>query len=163
MKIKEAKSPKNVFIVILILINITSISLLVKTNSPRDKYLFKEKKNNNHDQMIIDKIGLDTIQSAQFLSMKKEHLEELSSYQDQLVNYRKEMFANLNNDSFNIDNYSQKISFIQSEMDKMAFNHFKEMRGICRPDQLQKFDQIMQRIMSRMPRNSKRNKKNKDC
>jgi len=159
MKIKEITSPKNIFIGVLLLTNIISISLLVKTNDRSEKNGRKERRSKGRDQFIINKIGLDSTQATQFRAMKESHLEEIASYRDELNSHRKEMFSQLNNDTFDIDDYSQKMSLIQSEMDKMAFNHFKEMRSICRSEQLEKFDQVMQRIMSRMPKKHKKGKK----
>lgn len=162
MIFKEIIKPKNIFIGVLLLTNVISISLLVKSNYRSDRHWNKEKKSKKRDQFIIDKIGFDSSQADQFKEMKENHLKELCSYRDQLNLHRKDMFSNLSNDSFDINAYSQKISNIQSEMDKMAFIHFKEMRTICRPDQLQKFDQVMQKIMTRMPKESKSTYKKKE-
>jgi periplasmic protein CpxP/Spy len=45
---------------------------------------------------------------------------------------------------------SNEIADLQKRLDLATFRHFQNVRAICRPDQLQKFDTVIKEIVNRM-------------
>ncbi|UXP33952.1 hypothetical protein N6H18_08340 [Reichenbachiella agarivorans] len=141
---------KNITLVLLVLLNIGCIWIIFSKPDFRDKHNDRNGMFAGH--LLEKKIGLDQQQIEAFKSLKESHQKELRSKMKEMHEMRKGILDNLDNDTFDIDAYSQKTASIQKELDKMAFEHFRELKSICRPDQYESFDKTMKEMFLKNPK-----------
>ncbi|MGL1884924.1 MAG: hypothetical protein OCD76_00305 [Reichenbachiella sp.] len=155
-------NPKNLFIIFLMLINAFTLTMLIRSHS-KSHPSSRHNKEAHRDQFIINKIGFDEQQAKEFKILKKQHFEEVKLLKKTQRQMRKHLLSDLSDNTFNIDSLADKMALNQALMDKSAYYHFRELRTICRPEQLENFDSVMEKIMKRMHNDgpSKRNNGNK--
>ena len=75
----------------------------------------------------------------------KPLFDSMSSVKTSLYNFIKNPATN---DSV-INNYSNKIAELNKEITVKTYNHFKQVRTLLSPEQQTKFDEVVQKMMSR--------------
>jgi Spy/CpxP family protein refolding chaperone len=103
---------------------------------------------------IIKELSLNDKQQEQYKAMVQQHRAQSRLIQEQVRDNKDSFFNLLANENVkdSIKNhFASKISLLNRELDLATFDHFKEVRKICTPDQQKKFDGIIKdvlRIMS---------------
>jgi hypothetical protein len=145
-----------VLVAILLLTNIATLSI------------YWIKKPNNHDggpghengnrekrmgQFLVDQMKFDTNQAAAYYKLRDSLIASQRPVVDSMRNAKKNFFDLLNQphptDSALIAR-SNAIAALQKRLDLATFRHFQNVRAICRPDQLEKFDTVIKEIVNRM-------------
>lgn len=112
-------------------------------------------------------VGFDDGQVAEYKKMKeaqwkifKPMVNDLWRAKDSL--YR--MLGDMNATDSSLNSLGNWIGEKQKAVELQAFIHFKQIRTLCRPDQLTKYDSVIQVTMKKMRKGSKGDsgKKHKD-
>lgn len=104
-------------------------------------------------KMIIEELKLNTDQINQFEKLKESHRASVRELNDKGREIRHAYFELLKNDEVDqkqVDELSNAISANQKEIEKVTFDHFKEVRKICNADQKKRFDEIIGDILRHM-------------
>ncbi len=104
-------------------------------------------------EYLIQKLGFNNTQQEQYKAMVKQHREKTKQLREQLRTARDNFFDQLAHENISDsikNNYLEKISSINRELDQMTFDHFREVRKFCTPDQQQKFDKVIDDILRMM-------------
>ncbi len=141
-------------------LSIVIVALLV-INAGTLVYLFlgqnKEHKHPPHRvgkgspaEFIIEKLELDDKQQADFRELQKEHRSKMRETHEKLEETRSKYFDGLKTSTIDTTE-SQKL---QAEIGKLmgqihgnTFEHFTEVRKLCRPEQQALFDEFIEDIL----------------
>jgi periplasmic protein CpxP/Spy len=97
-------------------------------------------------------IGFDTIQLKQYDSLSDRHKSNMKKLTDSLRSTKEKQFkelAELNFSDSAMNAVADRSSSTQKTMELRMFNHLKNIRLLCKPEQLPKFDSLFGKILNR--------------
>lgn len=152
-----------ILIGILLVTNIITLAFLWSTRPHKDKHPQQNK--SRMGQFMVDQLKFDSTQEAAYWALRDTLLSRQRPIMDSLRIVKKSFFDLLNytpvNDSA-LEARSNAVLAVQKKLDLTTFRHFQQVRGVCRPEQYQKFDTVIKEIVTRMttfrrPNNNKDN------
>ncbi len=140
-------------IVILLIINTATLAIFWMERKGEGLLLGSHPKQANAQAFLIKELSLDSAQQAQYLLLIKAHREGSNTIKNELKD-AKDAFFKLLSDSTATDamikQAADKASAIETQLDVLTFNHFKQVRNICTPQQKIKFNQIIENVVKMM-------------
>ena len=111
-------------------------------------------------------VGFNDQQIAQYKQLKEEQWKKFKPMLDEVRKAKDSLYGLLSNENANdsiVNKIAELIGEKQKAVDLQAFSHFKQLRALCTPEQLPKYDSLIQRMMRKMgrPPRSEQNKKEK--
>ena len=100
-------------------------------------------------------VGFNDQQIAQYKLLKEEQWKNFRPMFDNMRKAKDSLFSLLSNENINdslINITADVIAQRQKEIDLRMFNHFRQIRALCTPNQLPKYDSLIQRMMKKMGR-----------
>ena len=151
MSISRNKS----LIFIIAFLVLTNIAVLVYFLRPGKKDHDDDRKGgrNGLATALQNEVGFDDEQVARYRELREEQLKIMRPLMDDIRRSKDSMFRMLGNDAITdsvLDRMAQDIADKQKQMDIRAFNHFKRIRLICRPDQLARYDSVVVKMIRKM-------------
>jgi protein CpxP len=144
-----------VLVAILLLTNIATLSIYWLKKPARDGGPGRDpgNKEKRMGQFMVDQMKFDATQEATYWNLRDSMIAIQKPVMDSIRNSKKRFFDLLNHpavtDSMLIA-HTNEIAELQKKLDLVTFRHFQKVRGICRPDQLPKFDTVIKEIVNRM-------------
>ena len=144
-----------VLVAILLLTNIATLSIYWIKKPDHDGGPGRDPGNREKKmgQFMIDQMKFDATQEASYWKLRDSMIAIQKPVMDSIRSSKKRFFDLLNQpdatDSMLIAHTNQ-IADLQKRLDLVTFRHFQNVRAICRPDQLQKFDTVIKEIVNRM-------------
>lgn len=144
-----------ILVAILLLTNIATLSIYwfkkpAHDGGPGHEPGNREKK---MGQFMVDQMKFDAAQEAAYWKLRDSMITIQRPVMDSIRNAKKGFFDLLNQpnatDSALISR-SNEIADLQKKLDLVTFRHFQNVRALCHPDQLQKFDTVIKEIVNRM-------------
>ncbi|HEX4957399.1 MAG TPA: periplasmic heavy metal sensor [Lacibacter sp.] len=131
------------------------VFLLIAVNSVTLFLLFK--KSDAHERrpnpgMFFKKLGLDEQQEQQFEELRKAHFRKRDSLRNEDMRLRKAMAGMINNniqDSAAVDSMTHLLAANRKQFETNFYYHFHQMRSLLRPEQQQKFGEVLEAILKR--------------
>ncbi len=109
---------------------------------------------------LVQSLHMTDVQIKAFDILRREHFDRIKNYKDALRFTKDKLFALLSNTDRNeikdtlAKQLTDVIGKLQEKIDKETFEHFSQLRSILTPQQKQKFDTTIQRVLRTMgPRN----------
>lgn len=149
-------------VVVLLLSNIALIAFLLKDD--------KNRKNGDRPggrdpfAMMVEELKMTDQQQTEYKQMREQHFQKVKPLFDSMRAAKsafyaliKEEDAKLNDSLLNI--YTGKIAERQSELDRLMFDHFRNVRKIFTAEQQPRFDSLVQKMMQRGRKDSLRRRK----
>jgi protein CpxP len=100
---------------------------------------------------LIRELKLTEDQQQQFEKLKRAHHEHIEQVQDSLHELRELFFHELSvSDTRKADSLAKVIGEKQSSIERITFDHFKQVRAICTPEQQKRFDEVIQEALRMM-------------
>ena len=103
------------------------------------------------DHLIVSSLRLTREQESKFDSLKRLHHEAImkldGEYETKLTNY----FDLLQTGRMNTtakDSLERQLSLIQKEKASITFDHFRDLRSLCTPEQQPAFDSLLPHLTS---------------
>ena len=138
-------------IAILLVANIALVSFFLMKKDGR-----KQDKHMDRKTMIGDflkkEIGFDAVQLQQYDTLSNGHRENMKKMIDSLRSSKDKQFAALTAGNFSdsvMNTVAEQSAASQKIMELQMFNHLKNVRLLCRPEQLPKFDSLFVKILNR--------------
>jgi len=100
----------------------------------------------NNIQFIENELQLNSEQVKKVKEMRIEHFETASKLQDGIGELKKELFDELFFDDPNkikANEIADRIGAKHTQLEKLAFNHFLEMKELCEIDQRKKLENLL--------------------
>ena len=136
---------------ILLVANIALVSffLLKKDNCRHEK---RPDKKAMISAFLENEIGFDTVQLKQYDTLSDRHKENMKGMMDSLRTPKDQQFkvlaaANFSDSVMNM--VAQQSAASQKTMELHMFNHLKNIRMLCMPAQLQKFDSLFGKMLNK--------------
>jgi Spy/CpxP family protein refolding chaperone len=121
-------------------------------NNPVQKNVHQHDQNGMSD-MLQKEVGFTKDQVNSYQALRKDELDTIHALFDQLrkskMDFYNLIYASEVSDS-SLNSAADLIANRQKALDIQMFNHFKMVRNICTPDQLQKFDSTIKKVFIRM-------------
>ena len=104
----------------------------------------------NPKELIVKKLDLDHNQVKKYEELIDAHKPAFIEKKKTLQNKKNDLYLLLqsHNDQTKSLELSTEIGALQREIELFQFNHFKDIRKLCNPDQLVRFDDLMIEIGS---------------
>jgi len=146
-------SKSKTFIAIIAILLLTNALMLVFTFRMGKKPPQGPPKMESFTEKIKKEVRFDTLQMAAFEERKKNHWPKMRTMLDELT-AAKESFYNLTYDSTVSDSVLQvraaDIGERQRQVDLKMIGYFKDVRKICTPEQLIRYDSVLPPIFKRI-------------
>lgn len=130
----------------LVLLNLVLIFLLVvKPAGPGMKG-----RNVTMEKIISDKLNFDEAQRLLFVASAKSHNEEMMKLNHQQMKAMNEYFSLLKSEQIDEDQKAtafENLKEIEGKKVSITYNHFEELKSICKEDQLSEFDEVVNQVI----------------
>ncbi len=132
-------------VILLLLLNTVTLICLFMTKKTDQKPPRGEGVSN----FIIEKLRLDKQQQEQFFELRRRHQELMKSIHEDDRDLHDQYFDLLktdNPDKAKADSLSLLMGQQQSHIEAATFDHFQQLRKLCRDDQKKLFDETIDEI-----------------
>jgi hypothetical protein len=157
-----------VIIVILLLANIGILAFFLWPKTQKQQPDGPPKGGYGMAETLKREVGLDSVQLKELHRLREEHWKKMKPLFEDLQESKNDFYVLLKSpetpDSV-INNAASLIGERQRSVDLQVFQHFKNSRMVCRPEQRPKYDSLVQIIIKRMSgpsRGSGGNRKKED-
>jgi hypothetical protein len=104
-------------------------------------------------EMLEKEVGFDENQMGEYKKLKEKQRETVRPMFDDMRKAKENLFIHigdsLTNDSL-LSSKAETIAARQRALDLQTFDHFKQVRTLCKPDQLEKYDSAVLRMFRKM-------------
>ena len=114
-------------------------------------------------QFIAAQLHLNDAQQKEFDALREQHHANQNKLVDSIKIAKDNFFNLLKLDTCSnelIQEKNNQIAIFQQQLDRLHFNHFKQLRNICNAEQKILFDQSLQAILKRMANQRPKPRKN---
>jgi len=152
MDIFKQKRNLVITIIILVLLNIVTLLLLWFGRPKHDSQSgpgIPDRERGQVQKLLKEELNFSEKQAEQYIALRKEHQENTMHLSEEIRKIKKEMFDHvLLNDETTLSDSLLELSLEkQSELEKLTFRHFQELKRICNSDQRKKLMKIMHKIL----------------
>jgi periplasmic protein CpxP/Spy len=140
-----------VLVAILLITNIATLAFFWSTRAKKKEG--NQQSRGRMGQFMVDQMKFDKEQETIYWQMRDTMLNQQRPIMDSMRASKTRFFALLNQGDINdsaLAAKTEEIGKLQKQLDMVTFRHFQQIRTICRPDQLQKFDTVIKEIVHRM-------------
>jgi periplasmic protein CpxP/Spy len=161
----NTQNRNKVFISIIIMLMIANIILvalfLLKNDGGR------RDKHQDRQAMIAgflkSEIGFSTTQLQQYDKLSNKHRENIKAMFDSLKSSKDKQFKQLAAGNFTdsvMNSVAGQSAVSQKMMELQMFNHLKNIRMLCTPEQLPKFDSLFVKVLNKRRGEGRKNSEN---
>ena len=147
---------------ILLVANIAMVSFfLLKKDTKREKRPDRKAIIAN---FLKTEIGFDTAQLQQYDTLSNRHREIMKKMFDSSRITKDNQFKELTTANFSdsaMNNIADRSAAFQKAMELRTFNHFKNIRLLCTPEQQPKFDSLFDKVLNRRGSEARKKSANK--
>ncbi len=147
---------KNWLIILLLLLNIITMSVIWMKTSRESEYTPPKEDKTRPESVSLMKevLNLDDAQTKQLEKLRSDKLDLSKKYNDSLSVLKKqlsdELFKSKSSQKI-INEKTKMIGELQSKVELVRFNHFNQLLAICTPEQKEKLKPIIQELFGRKP------------
>jgi len=108
----------------------------------------KHHHNDNPKRRIIEKLHFDNAQISAYEVLIEKHRNAINENENLMREMRSKLYVNLQHEANQnlVDSFISKISTQQSVADKVNYNHFLEIKQLCKPNQQKDFNELTNEI-----------------
>ncbi len=140
-------------LVLLIIANsIFTIMLWMKMNHPERPPMNPFHKKPLRGSALMQQLCFDSLQSSKYQELAAQHFIVLDSLKNLQNEEKITLFHLLDSDTASSNTaliFSNRLAQLQINIDTLQWNHFKRVKAICRPDQVEKLLQFVHELVER--------------
>lgn len=136
----------------IVLLAIMNLALLVVVALPHIKSTDKRPSDRPTKDFISNKLNFSEEQKNQMFELRQLHRSEVRELQREVNQKRKELFSLMKSDlreEEKIQTVTSEIGLAVAQIENSTFNYFNTIRGLCTPEQLVIFDELLLEIAKR--------------
>mgnify|MGYP006323194703 CR=1 FL=1 len=125
-----------IFIIALLVLNLITISFLFLDHGGKHKEPRK---------IIIEQLHFDSKQQKEYEKLIQNHRRQINNLEREIKDTKKELYFQLSKnkvDSTKKNTQITRLSVLQKQIEITHFNHFMEIKKICRSEQLDDFKEL---------------------
>jgi protein CpxP len=98
--------------------------------------------------IIIDKLNFDNDQIISYELLITDHLNKIGQKDREIMELKRELYQQLrfDNNARVVDSIISQISNIQKQIENIHYDHFKDIKLICKPDQQELYSRLIDQI-----------------
>lgn len=101
-----------------------------------------------HDKIIIETLQFDDAQQQVFEKLKRKHRSKMDSLEELYAENLENYFQSLKGvQTTPPDSLDRVLAILEQARIHVTYDHFKELKELCRADQQQKFDAFIPRLL----------------
>ncbi len=141
-------------IIFLLITNVAMLIFFVVLSNPGNK----KYSNSGHDQnsmstLLQKEVGFSKDQLDQYQALRTLQRQNVKPLFNEVRKAKQNFYGllysqNVSDSLLNAD--ADSIAQTQKKLDLQMFHHFKMVRNICTPDQVQKYDSTIKKVVARM-------------
>jgi protein CpxP len=141
-------------VIALLLLNFGTLGFLLLTAAKHDR----RPPHHQPKEIIIEKLQLDAAQQADYQKLIEWHRGTIDSLDSQIRSTKNHLYTQLSEtaiDSKKNDSLIATLAGDQEQIEKTHFKHFQDIKSLCKPEQLSKFENLteeLSRIFGKPPR-----------
>lgn len=95
-------------------------------------------------EIIIRKLNFDNQQIEKYDRLIKTHQRQLREKDEEIFVVKNQLYQLLNTDADSLkkDSLIARIAAIQKDIEMIHFDHFRDIKNTCRPEQTEAFDKL---------------------
>lgn len=103
---------------------------------------------NNPRNFIIEKLDLTKNQTEEYDLLIESHRPVIKKKKGLLFDKKNQLYMllQMEAEAFSPEVLSIEIGALQSEIETLQYNHFKDIKDLCEPNQIDRFDDLMTEI-----------------
>jgi Spy/CpxP family protein refolding chaperone len=151
-------------IIFLLITNIAMLIFFIVLSKPVDKRP-RNRETNGMYTSLQNEVGFSKDQLDKYQLLRKEQMEKVKPLFNEVRNAKKDFYgllysSNVPDSLIHAD--ADSIANKQKTLDLQMFDYFKNIRNMCTPDQTEKFDSVIKKVVVRMVgRPGKENRENR--
>ena len=107
-------------------------------------------------EIIIEKLHFDEQQQIKYVVLIEEHRKHVRTTEEHIRDTKNELYLLLNNPNLaKQDSLIGLLANYQKEIETLHFNHFSDIKKLCKSDQLDEFEELteeLSQLFSKSPR-----------
>lgn len=133
-------------VIVLFLINIVTLSFFILKSQKGNDIKGDDMRGKRPlpREIVIKKLHFDEDQVAQYEALIKVHRDSISAIDDKIKMYKNGLYQELakteNQDI--VDSLFVQIAAAQTSIEKLHYNHFLDIKKLCKPNQLKDYDEL---------------------
>jgi hypothetical protein len=93
--------------------------------------------------IIIERLHFDKEQVAQYEKLIEQHQQNLQQLDGQIRMTKNQLYSTLATDNIaGKDSLANKLGEIQRQIESVHYNHFTDIKKLCKPEQLENFNAL---------------------
>ena len=93
--------------------------------------------------IIIERLHFDKEQVVTYEKLIQAHQATVKLMDDSIRHAKHALYQTLSHESFaGKDSFLNRLSFLQKKIELLHYGHFSDLKKICRPDQLDSFNEL---------------------
>jgi Spy/CpxP family protein refolding chaperone len=140
-------------VAILLLANIAMLFYFLWIREPARKNFRGDRQKSPMTEFLQTEIGFNTGQMAAFEKIRQQHRQKMRPLFEDIKTAKVQFYGFLTNPVINDSTLNQSAKLIgekQKLLDLQTFHNFKEIRGLCTPEQQPKYDSLIVNEISKM-------------
>ncbi len=134
------------------------VGLLITNGALLFKFIKGSNKHLGPKDIIIEKLHFDSEQIRDYETIIEKHRKDVRENEEIMNDLRSELYQQLTKkqDSSIVNSLISKIAYQQTEAEKINYNHFLEIKKLCKPSQQKDFDELTEEITQLFSKKEKR-------
>ncbi|MGB1017573.1 MAG: hypothetical protein ACPGVH_00760 [Chitinophagales bacterium] len=100
----------------------------------------------NPKQIIINKLNFNEAQVVLFTEEIKKHRKQIQEIETKIKQEKQKLYNTLISESPDKDSFIHTISLLQADIESAHYNHFLNIKAICKDNQLDEFEKLTKEL-----------------
>jgi protein CpxP len=141
-------------VIALLLLNFATLGFLLLTGPIHDR----RPPHREPKEIIIDQLQMDAAQQAAYQKLINSHRGTIDSLDHQIRGAKNKLYSQLTQTTVDLKTKDSLIEILASNQKKIEethFKHFQDIKNLCTPEQMNRFDDLteeLSRIFGRKPK-----------
>lgn len=130
----------SILVILLIVLNLGIVAFLFKTRPPHPPELWR---------MVVNELHFNAQQEEQYQAVREKHRERMNAIEEEFASVL-EQYMNQLKEAPNPaieDTLLNKLAELEKEKAAITLAHFRDVKGLCHPEQLDAFDQLIPQLL----------------
>lgn len=135
----------SILVIVLLMVNMALLSFLILKPTKNDHHKRPQKHRNTPKNIIAKRLHFDDAQIIAYESLVREHRSLIRDKDDKITVIKGQLYQLLASSIYettSLDSLTQKIATLQKEIEIAHFNHFKEIKTICKETQYSDYKEL---------------------
>ena len=131
----------------LLLLNLCTVGFLLMRKPPKHPEGRMPGEQEGPKNIIIEKLHFDKEQVAQYEQLIDQHQSSVRKLTDSIKNAKNDLYRSLQEvNSTDKDALIARLGSLQRQIELTHYDHFAAIRSLCKPDQLEYYNQLTKEL-----------------